>query len=257
MDDSSRSRYNPKVPLQNETLNGKVALVTGAAKRIGRELALTLARAGATVAITFRDSEEDAEKTLREIAVLDRDALSIRCDVSDETGVREAVKEVVAEFGGIDILVNNAGSYATVAFEEISLAQWDAMFASNVRGPFLLSREAAPELRKRRGRIINIGSLGGIHPWATHAHYCASKAALHMLTKATAKALAPEVSVNCVAPGMISIGKVDPGYEHFIEKTPMKRNGSPADVAEAVLYFATATHFVTGQVLVVDGGLGL
>jgi 3-oxoacyl-[acyl-carrier protein] reductase len=231
--------------------------VTGAAKRIGREIALTLARAGATVAITFRESEEDAEKTLREIVALDRDAISIRCDVSDETGVREAVKEVVAEFGGLDILVNNAGAYETVRFEEITLAQWDAMFASNVRGPFLVSREAACELRKRRGRIINIGSLGGIHPWATHAHYCASKAALHMLTKATAKALAPEVSVNCVAPGLISIGKVEQGYEHFVEKTPMKRNGSPADVAEAVLYFSTATHFITGQILVVDGGLGL
>lgn len=239
------------------SLNGKTALITGAAKRIGREIALTLARAGANVAITFRGSEEDAAQTMREIAALDVDAISIRCDVSDEAGVREAVKEVVAEFGGLDILVNNAGAYATVRFEEITLEQWDEMFSANVRGPFLMSREAAPELRKRHGRIINIGSLGGIHPWATHAHYCTSKAALHMLTKTTAKALAPEVSVNCVAPGMIAIGNVGPEYEHFVVKTPMKRNGTPADVAEAVLHFATATPFITGQILVVDGGLGL
>jgi 3-oxoacyl-[acyl-carrier protein] reductase/pteridine reductase len=120
-----------------------------------------------------------------------------------------------------------------------------------------VARAAHAELKRRRGRIVNIGSLGGMHPWATHGHYCVSKAALHMLTKTMAKAWAPEISVNCVAPGMIVNGEVDPGYEHFAQKTPMQRNGTPEDVAAAVLFFATAPHFITGQVLAVDGGLGL
>jgi 3-oxoacyl-[acyl-carrier protein] reductase/pteridine reductase len=133
------------------------------------------------------------------------------------------------------------------------------MFATNARGPFLVSRAALPYLRRRTGRIINIGSLGGSRPWATHAHYCASKAALAMLTQVMAKALAPQVTVNCVAPGMISMGESrDPAYVRKIARqTPMKRAGTPADVVEAVVFLASATPFITGQVLGVDGGLGL
>lgn len=248
-----RLLYNDSMP----ELSGKVVLITGAARRIGREIALAAARAGAQVALTYRESENEASRTMEAIAALDRDAVSIRCDLVDETGVREAVREVVAEFGGLDILVNNAGSYETANFEELTAERWDAMFAINVRGPFLMSREAAPELRKRRGRIVNIGSLGGIRPWATHSHYCCSKAALHMLTKTTAKALAPDVSVNCVAPGMIVTGTPGAANEYFAKKTPMQRNGRASEIADAVLYFATATQFITGQILVVDGGLGL
>jgi 3-oxoacyl-[acyl-carrier protein] reductase/pteridine reductase len=133
------------------------------------------------------------------------------------------------------------------------------MFATNTRAPFLTSRLAAPMLRARKGRIINIGSLGAMRPWASHAHYCASKAALIMLTQVTAKALAPDVSVNCVAPGMISSGRSDATafLRHIAQKTPMKRAGTPAEVAAAVLFFASGPHFITGQVLGVDGGLGL
>jgi 3-oxoacyl-[acyl-carrier protein] reductase/pteridine reductase len=113
-------------------------------------------------------------------------------------------------------------------------------------------------LRVANGRILNIGSLGGMHPWATHGHYCTSKAALHMLSKTMAKAWAPEISVNCIAPGMIVHGEVvEESYEHFARKTPMKRNGTSRDVASAAVYFATAPHFITGQILAVDGGLGL
>jgi pteridine reductase len=121
-----------------------------------------------------------------------------------------------------------------------------------------VSREALPHLRATEGRIVNIGSLGGMRAWADHAHYCASKAALHMLTQAMAKAFAPEVSVNCVAPGWIEVAGVDAGQTaHFADKTPMRRNGSVEDVAQAVLFFAAGPHFITGQILVVDGGLGL
>jgi 3-oxoacyl-[acyl-carrier protein] reductase/pteridine reductase len=169
------------------------------------------------------------------------------------------VKEVARELGGIDVLVNNAANYETAEFEKISVAQWDAIFASNTRGPFLVSREALPYLRKSKGRIIHMGSLGGLRPWATHAHYCSSKAAVHMLTKVMAKALAPEIAVNAVAPGMIDLG--EKAAAAFMKKmktqTPMKRNGTGADIAAAVMFFATAPHFITGQVLAVDGGLGL
>jgi 3-oxoacyl-[acyl-carrier protein] reductase/pteridine reductase len=240
-------------------LDGKVALVTGAAKRIGREIALELARAGASVAITYNSSQPEAEQTLMELANLEVDAIALRCDVRDELNVRETVAEVTRDLGGLDILVNNAAIYTTASFEEITLEQWDDIFATNTRGPFLFSKFAAPGLRSRKGRIIHIGSLGGIRPWSTHAHYCASKAALHMLTQAMAKALAPEISVNCVAPGVIDFGEHDRIALHsrFAQNTPKKRTGKGTDVAAAVRFFATCPDFITGQIMAVDGGLSL
>lgn len=234
-----------------------VALVTGAAKRVGRRLALALAAAGTHVAITYRDSADEAEKTINDLLAFEVKAKAFRCDVRSPEDVTTTVASVMDEFGRIDLLVNNAGTFETAPLESISVAQWDAMFETNTRGPFLMAQAAHPHLKETRGRIVNIGSLGGMHPWATHAHYCTSKAALHMLTLTMAKAFAPEISVNCVAPGMIVTGKVDAGYEHFAHKTPMQRNGTPEDVAAAVLFFATGPHFITGQILAVDGGLGL
>jgi len=238
-------------------LNGKVVLITGAARKIGRALAHALAEAGADVAITYRDSDKAAEETLRELAASGQRAMALRCDVRDPASVRTSVAAVLDEFGRLDILINNAGVFATASLESISVAQWDEMFETNTRGAFLMAQAAHPHLKASNGRIINIGSLGGSHPWATHAHYSTSKAALHMLTQTMSKAFAPEISVNCVAPGMITNGEVQPDYEHFAEKTPMKRNGKPEEVAEAVLFFATGPHFITGQILGVDGGLGL
>jgi NAD(P)-dependent dehydrogenase (short-subunit alcohol dehydrogenase family) len=238
-------------------LTGQTALVTGAAKRIGRAIALRLAKAGANVAITYRDSQPEAENTVRELAAFDVDAFAVRCNLREPEEIRQAVASTIEEFGQLDLLVNNAGAFASEALENISVEQWDGMFATNTRAPFLVAQAAYQHLRASRGRIINIGSLGGIHPWATHAHYCTSKAALHMLSQTMAKAWAPEISVNCVAPGMIVQGEVGAAYEHFAHKTPMQRNGSPEDVAAAVFFFATAPHFITGQLLAVDGGLGL
>jgi len=240
-----------------ESLKGKTALVTGAAKRIGRSLALALAEAGADVAITYRSSEVDAFATVEAIRRHRVRAAAIYCDLGDVACVRNVVAATIRELGRIDLLVNNAGLFETLPLESITLEQWDAMLNTNTRGPFLMAQAAHAELKQRQGRIVNIGSLGGLHPWATHGHYCVSKAALHMLTKTMAKAWAPEISVNCVAPGMIVNGEVDPGYEHFVEKTPMRRNGKPEDVAAAVLFFATGPKFITGQVMSVDGGLGL
>jgi NAD(P)-dependent dehydrogenase (short-subunit alcohol dehydrogenase family) len=240
-------------------LSEKTVLVTGAARRLGRAVALAAAEYGADVAITYRESEREARALVAELAQVGVQALAVRCDVTDEESVREMVKEVGRELGGIDVLVNNAANYETVEFEKITVAQWDAIFASNTRGPFLVSREALPHLRKRRGRIVNMGSLGGLRPWATHAHYCSSKAAVHMLTKVMAKALAPEIAVNAVAPGMIELGEKAAAafMKKMAKQTPMRRDGTSADIAAAVMFFATAPQFITGQVMAVDGGLGL
>ena len=240
-------------------LSGRTILVTGAAKRLGRAIALAGAEAGANVAITYRESAREARAIVTELAKHGVEALAVRCDITDEQNVREMVREVARELGGIDVLVNNAAIYSTVDFEKITVAQWDAMFAANTRGPFLVSREALPHLRKRRGRIVNMGSLGGVRPWATHAHYCSSKAALHMLTRVMARALAPDIAVNAVAPGMIDLKEKSAAsfMKKMAKQTPMQRNGTAADISSAVMFFAMAPHFITGQVLVVDGGLGL
>ena len=243
----------------NGVLAGKTLLVTGAAKRLGRAIALAAAGNGADVAITYRNSAREARVVIEELALHGVEAVAVRCDVTDERSVREMVKEVARELGGIDVLVNNAANHETAEFDKITVAQWDAIFASNTRGPFLVSREALPYLKKRRGRIVNMGSLGGLRPWATHAHYCSSKAALHMLTRVMAKALAPQIAVNAVAPGMIDLGEKSAAafMRKTAKQTPMRRSGTAADIAAAVMFFATAPQFITGQVLAVDGGLGL
>jgi NAD(P)-dependent dehydrogenase (short-subunit alcohol dehydrogenase family) len=240
-------------------LKGKSVLITGGARRIGREIALAFAAAGADVAITYLHSQEDAHQTLRDLESHGIKALCLFCDVREPLSVQKTVSEVAEGFGGLDVLVNNAAIYETAAFEDIQPEQWENMFLTNTRGPYLTVKEAAPHLRAKRGRVINIGSLGGLRPWTTHAHYCSAKAALVMLTQIMAKALAPEVAVNCVAPGMISLAQAEPtGWlKDIADRTPMKRAGRAEDVVETVLFLAQATHFLTGQIIAVDGGLGL
>ena len=246
-----------------DSLQGSRALITGAARRIGRSLALSLATAGADIVITYRDSKSEAESTVNDLRVHGVKAHAVHCELRDPSSVTAAVEEASDLLGGLSLLVNNAGAFETQSLETIAVEQWDAMFETNTRAPFLTAQAALPHLRRSaeagvQGRIVNIGSLGGQHPWTTHAHYCASKAALHMLTQTMAKAFAPQVAVNCVAPGMIvTSGEASAGYEHYIHKTPMGRNGMTQDVAEAVLFFASATPFITGQIMTVDGGLGL
>jgi 3-oxoacyl-[acyl-carrier protein] reductase/pteridine reductase len=257
--------------LHAKTLHGKTALITGGARRLGRASALALAAAGADVAITFRDSAREARETVVDLSGLGVRAFALRCDVTDHASVRTMMKDAGRELGRIDVLVNNAANYESVEFEKLTTRQWDAIFASNTRGPFLVTREALKWMRRKRdnapsghrgavqARVINMGSLGGLRPWATNAHYCSSKAALHMLTKVMAKALAPEIAVNAVAPGMIDLGERSAGrfMRRMAKQTPMRRNGRADEIADAVLFFATAPQFITGQVLAVDGGLGL
>lgn len=259
-----------------QPLRGKTALITGGAKRLGRASALALAQAGADVAITFRNSSSEAQQTVADLSALGVRAFALRCDITDEASVRSMMKDAGHGLGRIDILINNAANYETAEFEELTVKQWDAMFASNTRGPFLVSREALPWMRcprpkskssnaariaaaKTESKIINMGSLGGLRPWATHAHYCSSKAALHMLTKVMAKALAPEIAVNAVAPGMIDLEEKSAAafMRRMVTQTPMQRNGRGDEIAAAVLFFATAPQFITGQILAVDGGIGL
>jgi NAD(P)-dependent dehydrogenase (short-subunit alcohol dehydrogenase family) len=250
------SQAQSAIPTQ--PLLGKSALVTGGARRIGRAIALALAAAGADVTITYRASREAGEENVLAVESLGRKAQAIECDVRSESSVRAAIAETLAFHGRLDVLVNNAAIFETVALDQMSLEQWDAVFETNARGPFLVAREALTHLRAAQGRIVNIGSLGGKQAWAGHAHYCASKAALHMLTTAMAKAFAPEISVNCVAPGWIELEDSAGGEaQRFASRTPMRRNGSAEEVAQAVVFFAAGPIFITGQILTVDGGLGL
>jgi 3-oxoacyl-[acyl-carrier protein] reductase/pteridine reductase len=239
-------------------LTGQSALVTGGAKRIGRAIALALAGAGADVTITFRGSGDDAVETVDAIEQLGRRGFAIECNVRSEESVRRAVAATMAEHGRLDILVNNAAIFESADLDQITLEQWDAIFETNTRGPFLFAREAIPHLRATRGRVINMGSLGGLHPWADHGHYCSSKAAVHMLTKCMAKAFGPEVAVNAVAPGWIDMDPEPTDQaKRMVVKTPLGRTGTPQDIAAAVLYFASSASFITGQIMPVDGGLGL
>src|SRR6266436_1886190 len=237
-------------------LRGKACLITGGALRLGRASALALAQAGADVAITFRNSAREAQRTVVDLSGFGGRAFALHCDVTDEASVKSMMKDAGRELGRIDILVNNAANYSTADFERLTLRQWDAIFASNTRGPFLVSREALKWMRRKRtgspgkieARIIHMGSLGGLRPWPTHAHYCSSKAALHMLTKVMAKALAPEIAVNAVAPGMIDLGEKSAAtfMKQMAKQTPMRRNGRGEEIARAVLFFATAPQFITG-----------
>ena len=240
------------------SLNGKAALVTGGARRIGRGIALALARAGADVTITYRGSADDATSVINEIEKMGRNAQAVACNVRVESEVRAAVAATVTFHGRLDVLVNNAAIFEATPIEQMTVEQWDAVLETNVRGPFLITREAIQHLRAVKGRIVNMGSLGGLQPWPDHAHYCSSKAAVHMLTKVMAKAFAPDVSVNAIAPGWIGFeGDRAEDAERSRQQTPIQRNGSVQDIADAVLYFVTNSGFVTGQILAVDGGLGL
>jgi NAD(P)-dependent dehydrogenase (short-subunit alcohol dehydrogenase family) len=234
------------------TLSGKVVLVTGAAKRIGRGIALRLAKEGARVAIHYQRSEAEARRTAEEAG----GAEIFRANLENVSEISRLFAEVEQRLGRLDGLVNNAARFTRVDPLEITEKDWDFIHAVNLKAVFFCCQNGARLMRKSGGgRIVNISSLGGIRPWAEHAHYCASKAGVIMLTRALAKAWAPEITVNSVAPGVIPFADIDKRGEKMIEATPAKRGGTPEEVADAVVYFLKASDFVTGQLLAVDGGL--
>ncbi len=241
-----------------QKLAGRVALVTGAAKRIGRSIALELASRGADVVVNFRGSRAEAEQVVKEIEKVGRRARAIQANVSVRAEVKQLIAETEATFGRLDILVNNAGMFQNVPFEQITDAQWNGILATNLTSQFLCAQTAAPLLRKSgRGRIVNLASLGGLLAWPGHTHYCVSKSGVIMLTRCMARALAPEITVNAVAPGTITFeGDAAELEADFIRRAPLKRTGKGSDIAEAVA-FLVESDFITGQVLVVDGGRSL
>jgi len=233
----------------------RVALVTGAAKRIGRSVALRLASEGADVVINYRGSKREAEEVAGLIRAMGRRALAVHADVARRADVATMFATVEKEFGRLDILVNNAGMFFPAKFEELTEEQWDGIMDANLKSQFLCSQAAAPLLRRSgNGRIINFASLGGLLAWPGYTHYCVSKAGVIMLTRCLARALAPEITVNAIAPGTISFpGDAPEIAEDFIRKAPLGRTGSPADIEDTVVFLAQSS-FITGQIVVVDGG---
>lgn len=236
-------------------LSGRVALVTGAAKRIGRSIAIELASRGARVAVNYRSSAEEAAEVVRAIEKDGGKAFAVKGDVSKRGDAENVIGETERALGGLDVLVNNAGMFQHVAFDQITDDQWNGIIATNLTSQFLCAQITAPLLRKSgRGRIVNLASLGGILAWPGYVHYCVSKAGVIQLTRCLARALAPEITVNAVAPGTISFeGDAPEIAEDFIHRAPLKKTGKGGDIAEAVAYLAES-DFITGQVLVVDGG---
>ena len=238
----------------SENLQGKVALVTGAGKRIGRAVALRLARGGADVAVHFHRSEKDAREVVTEIERLGRKAVALQADLCDVAQITKLFKQAKDRFGRLDILVNSAANFLHARFEDVSEKVWDEALDTNLKGPFFCAQAAAPLLKETRGVIINFADIGGILPWTGYIPHCAAKAGVIMLTKCLAKALAPEVRVNAIAPGTITMSD-DPSEweEDFVRRAPLKTTGTPEEVADAVVFLVGA-KFMTGQVLVLDGG---
>ncbi|MEP6716302.1 MAG: SDR family oxidoreductase [Terriglobia bacterium] len=234
------------------SLENKVVLVTGGAKRIGRSIALALAAEGARVAIHYGRSEAEALATAAECG----DAPVFQANLESVVEIRALFDRVAQHFGTLDGLVNNAARFTRFDPLEIEENDWDFIHSVNLKSVFFSCQAAAKiMLAGSGGHIVNLSSLGALHPWAHHAHYCASKAGVVMLTKALAKAWAPHISVNSVAPGVIPFGKIDSRVESLISATPARRAGTGEEIAEAVLFFLRSTRFITGQLVAVDGGL--
>jgi NAD(P)-dependent dehydrogenase (short-subunit alcohol dehydrogenase family) len=233
-------------------LSGKVILVTGAAKRVGRGIALRLAQEGARVAIHYHHSEAEARRTAAECG----GAELFRANLESVAEINRMFAELEQRLGRLDGLVNNAARFTRFDPLEITEKDWDFIHSVNLKAVFFCCQNGARLMQKAGGgRIVNISSLGGIRPWAEHAHYCSSKAGVIMLTRALSKAFAPKITVNSVAPGVIPFEDIDERGKQLIAVTPAGRGGTPGEVADAVVYFLKASEFVTGQLLAVDGGL--
>ena len=244
----------------SSALSGRVALVTGGGRGIGREIALELARAGADVAVNYHDDPERAQATADEITTLGVRAMTVGADVGEAAAVQRMVEEVTAAFGSLDVLVNNAGVQTWTPFLDVTESEWDLVIRTNLKGCFLCTQAAARAM-SRGGVVVNIGSGCNKVPFPGLVAYTASKGGIEMLTKVAAVELAPKrIRVNCVAPGAVEIERtrleVDDYAGTWGAVTPLGRVGQPEDIARTVRFLASDdSAFITGQTIWVDGGL--
>ena len=236
------------------SLLDRVALVTGSGKRLGRAVAIGLAEQGADVVIHYRSSEAEAREAVAEIEKLGRRSVALQADLAQVSELPRLFQKVQANFGRLDILVNSAANFLQTEFASTTEKVWDASLDTNLKAVFFCCQAAAPLLKKSNGAIINFADIGGILGWPGFIPHSISKAGIIMLTRCLAKELAPEVRVNAIAPGTITmLGDLPELEADFVKLAPLHRSGRPNDIVAAISYLATA-GFVTGQVLVVDGG---
>jgi NAD(P)-dependent dehydrogenase (short-subunit alcohol dehydrogenase family) len=239
-------------------LKGKTALVTGAAKRVGREIALGLARRGANIVVHYNSSAADARRTVAEIKKLGVDAMAVKADQSNARQVRAACTQALKHFDTIDVLIASAAVYRKTPFDTLTEADWDTHIDANLKGPFLWSLEVGRHMKKRRiaGKIILFADWAAIRPYADYLPYCVSKAGVICLARSLAKALGPRVQVNAIAPGPVLLPPDFTKAEKraVINATIVKRMGSPQDIVNSVLFLIEGSDFITGHTLMVDGG---
>jgi pteridine reductase len=252
---SASPRAVPQPPEGADSLAGRVALVTGAGKRVGRAIALELGRRGMRVVVHFNGSRQGADETVASIRGAGGDATAIQADLGSPDAPDRLIDEVLARHGSLGALVNSAAMMLRTPVGEVTVAEWETMFALNVRAPFFLSQRAAPALVATRGSIVNIADLAAFESWPAYVPHGMTKAAVVQMTRALARALAPSVRVNAVAPGVVLMpeGWSADEAEKLRMTTPLARLGSPEDVAQAVVYLLQA-GYVTGETIRVDGG---
>ena len=241
-------------------MQGKVVLITGGAKRVGAAIGRLLHASGANLMIHYRSSVDEARALQDELHAVRPDSVAlIQADLLDVSGLPSLINQTVATFGGLDVLVNNASSFYPTPIGTITMKDWDNLMGSNLIAPMFLSQAAAPELKKRRGCIVNIADIHAERPMKSYVVYSVAKAGVVGLTKSLARELGPLVRVNAVAPGPIMWPEDDPNFDEvsrqrIVSHTILKTAGGPDDIARAVRFFAIDAPFVTGQVLAVDGG---
>lgn len=237
-------------------LEGAAALVTGAGKRIGQAIAIGLAQSGCDIAIHYHGSADGAEQTARAVRAAGRRAELLRADLADAAAARGLADKAARAFQRLDVLVNSAAIMVRQPIETVTPESWDLSLNVNLRATFFVSQGAVPHLRRAKGKIVNIADLAGLEPWPAYIPHSVSKAGVVMLTKALARALAPDIAVNAIAPGAVLLPDDwdQQSRDHIRATSPLERLGSPGDVVAAVRFLLSGTDYVTGTVLVVDGG---
>jgi len=237
-------------------LEGRTALVTGAGTRIGQAIAIGLARAGCDIAVHYNGSKSGADQTAAAVKQAGHRAEVLQADLTDAKAASGLAGRTVHLFQRLDVVINSAAIMVRQLVEEVTPESWDATLDLNLRAMFFVSQGAIPHLRRAKGKIVNLADIAGMEPWPAYVTHCVSKAGVIMLTKALARALAPDIAVNAVAPGAVLLpDSWDAAMgEHMIETTPLRRLGEPSDVVAAVKFLLADTDYVTGTVLVIDGG---